>query len=186
MASFELNNYITKRYERWLDYARYHCGRLGMAGEATDVLNEVLCCLLQKEEGQLSGMLRCHKGGYTALDWFVLRMLKTNIVSESSPYRQKRICRNVDRGVDVYTLNIKEDEVGYEEDPSEKIFKQMAAVREAVEHLGLSPKAKQIFHYRFFCGDSFADWKGSEGKKKLYDTYNKVMELVKQELKGSI
>ena len=31
MASEAVNNYITKRYERWLDYSLYHCGLAGIA-----------------------------------------------------------------------------------------------------------------------------------------------------------
>lgn len=49
MASEAVNNYITKRYERWLDYSLYHCGLAGISDEATDVLNEVICSLLQKK-----------------------------------------------------------------------------------------------------------------------------------------
>ena len=34
MASEAVNNYITKRYERWLDYSLYHCGLAGISDEA--------------------------------------------------------------------------------------------------------------------------------------------------------
>lgn len=40
MASEALNKYIEKRYDRWLDYAKYHCSLAGMTDEAIDVLNE--------------------------------------------------------------------------------------------------------------------------------------------------
>ena len=43
MASEALNKYIEKRYDRWLDYAKYHCSLAGMTDEAIDVLNEVMC-----------------------------------------------------------------------------------------------------------------------------------------------
>lgn len=54
MASKAVNNYITKRYERWLDYSLYHCGLAGIPDEATDVLNEVICSLLQKKNRLLA------------------------------------------------------------------------------------------------------------------------------------
>lgn len=54
MASEAVNNYITKRYERWLDYSLYHCGLAGISDEATDVLNEVICSLLQKQSELLN------------------------------------------------------------------------------------------------------------------------------------
>ena len=44
MASEALNKYIEKRYDRWLDYAKYHCSLAGMTDEAIDVLNEVCVC----------------------------------------------------------------------------------------------------------------------------------------------
>ena len=58
MASEAVNNYITKRYERWLDYSLYHCGRAGISDDATDVLNEVICSLLQKKSRLLDKFLR--------------------------------------------------------------------------------------------------------------------------------
>lgn len=48
MASALVEKYIGRRYERWLDYAVYHCGLAGIPDEANDVLNEVLCSLLQR------------------------------------------------------------------------------------------------------------------------------------------
>ena len=53
MASALVEKYIGRRYERWLDYAVYHCGLAGIPDEANDVLNEVLCSLLQKDDANL-------------------------------------------------------------------------------------------------------------------------------------
>lgn len=39
MASEEVNNYITKRYSKWLDYSSYQCTRAGIPNESLDVLN---------------------------------------------------------------------------------------------------------------------------------------------------
>lgn len=61
MASEAVNNYITKRYERWLDYSLYHCGLAGIPDEATDVLNEVICSLLQKKNRLLDKLLETRK-----------------------------------------------------------------------------------------------------------------------------
>ncbi len=49
----EVRKYITKRYERWLDYSKYHCAMQGMAGEEVDLLNEVMISLLEKPEEKL-------------------------------------------------------------------------------------------------------------------------------------
>ena len=53
MASKAVNNYITKRYERWLDYSLYHCGLASIPDEATDVLNEVM--FAPSKEKQVTG-----------------------------------------------------------------------------------------------------------------------------------
>ena len=37
MASEALNKYIEKRYDRWLDYAKYHCSLAGMTDERSNV-----------------------------------------------------------------------------------------------------------------------------------------------------
>ena len=67
----EINNYISKRYERWLDYSEYHCTHAGIADEALDVLNEVLCSLLQKNEKFLLSLLHKKSGQFTDLDYYV-------------------------------------------------------------------------------------------------------------------
>ena len=36
MASALVEKYIGRRYERWLDYAVYHCGLAGIPDEAND------------------------------------------------------------------------------------------------------------------------------------------------------
>ena len=65
MASEALNKYIKKRYDRWLDYAKYHCSLAGMSSEAIDVLNEVMCMLLQKPLEHLSRLMEAKQGKYT-------------------------------------------------------------------------------------------------------------------------
>ena len=62
--------YINKRYDRWLDYAVYHCAHAGMTDEANDVLNEVLYSVLKKDPSELTRLLSLKKNGYTELDFF--------------------------------------------------------------------------------------------------------------------
>ena len=81
--------FIEKRYDRWLDYAKYHCSLAGMSSEAIDVLNEVMCMLLQKPLEHLSRLMEAKQGKYTELDWYILQMIKLNVTSDTSPYRHK-------------------------------------------------------------------------------------------------
>lgn len=38
----EIDSYITERYARWLDYARFQCEQARIPEEEREVLNEVL------------------------------------------------------------------------------------------------------------------------------------------------
>lgn len=183
MASKIIENYITKRYDRWLDYAAYHCGLNGMPEEAMDVLNEVLCSLLTKDNRMLEQLLQQKKNGYTELDFFVLRMIKLNATSDTSSYRSKYRPMPVDRNVDYTRIEI-EDMQDTQEDTPTSIFNRFEVVREVIDELDLSPLAFKIFEYRFFCDESFSDWEGPESLKQLYEVYNGVLELIKRKIKG--
>lgn len=185
MVKSSLNNYISKRYERWLDYARYHCQLRKMNGEEYDVLNEVLASVLQKDHDKLIRLLNTPKDGYTELDWFILATINRNITSPSSPWQQKRVCRNVDWNVDYTRIN-KIDILEEEEDRSEIILNKMRKVRDVLDKLNLTEKAQKIFAFKFFDGEPLSSWKGSEDKAFVYSTYNQVEKMVKEELKGGL
>lgn len=183
MATEEIKKYIEKRYDRWLDYASYHCSCAGIGDEAIDVLNEVLCDLLQKSPDKLILLLNKKSGQYTELDYFVLRMIKLNATSPTSPYRHKYKPVPVDANVDYSRLDlIDEDDEDYDR-PAE-ILKKTNKVREIYSRLNLSDKARKVFEYRFFHGEMFCDWPGKETEKELFDTYYKVISLIKEKLNG--
>lgn len=139
MASEALNKYIKKRYDRWLDYAKYHCSLAGMSSEAIDVLNEVMCMLLQKPLEHLSRLMEAKQGKYTELDWYILQMIKLNVTSDTSPYRHKYKPIPVDENVDWRRLNII-DEPDDSIDRTEYIRERMQDIRDMVDLLGLSEK----------------------------------------------
>lgn len=183
MASALIEKYINKRYNRWLDYASYHCGLSGMPDEATDVLNEVLCSLLQKDSAKLEKLLEAKRNGYTELDFFVLRMIKLNATSDTSPYRSKYKPLPADTNVDYSRLDI-EDVPEETSDRNEIILERFHQVRETLEELELSPIAKKVFEYRFFEDSNFSEWPGTESLKQLYEMYNKVQELIRKKIAG--
>lgn len=176
----EINQYIEKRYARWLDYASYHCSLANMLDEANDVLNEVIVNLLEKDEKKVLKMYNIVKNGYRELDFFVLRMIKLNIYSPTSPY-QNKYKKVSGSEVEFSRLNIP-DEVYEDDDKPARILAQCNQVREIFENLNLSEKAKRIFHHRFFMGLSFSCWEGPESKNELYDTYNRIMDLIQQKI----
>ena len=184
MASEAVNNYITKRYERWLDYSLYHCGLAGIPDEATDVLNEVICSLLQKKSRLLDKLLETKKNGYTELDFFVLKMIKLNASSPTSQYRSRYKPLPVDDNVDYSRLDI-EDISDESEDRNAEILDKLHIVRETFESLNLGTTATRVFEYRFFHDGNFSEWEGPETLKQLYEIYNGVQELIRKKINGN-
>lgn len=185
MASEVVNNYITKRYDRWLDYSKYHCSLTGMSDEAVDVLNEVLIMLLQKDPAFIEGLIGNKKHGCTELDYYVLHMIKINIVSPTSPYQHKYKQPNVDYDVCIANIDIQEPEGDDDNQRNpDEILAQMSKVRTIFDSLDLSKKARAVFTFRFFADEPFSEWPGKESKKELYEIYNSVLDLIKDKLYG--
>lgn len=183
-----INEYITKKYSQWLDYTQYHCSRHGMEDEAIDVLNEVLFMFLQKFQSDQDLIIKLYekkKDNYRELDFFILKMIKLNVYSETSPYRYKYKSVPVDRNVDFQILNMI-DEPDEEIDDAGNILNQMHKIREVLDELHLSDKAKEIFSFKFFQGESLSDWKGKEDRKHVRHTYNQVLKLIKNKIKNNI
>lgn len=183
MANIEIKNYITKRYDRWLDYAKYHCKQAKTPDDAIEILNEVLLSLLQKDTEQLSGLLHREKDNYTELDWFVIRMINLNIKSPTSPFQRKTSREHIDDNTDPCLLQI-EDQTADQTDIPAKTLMQMTLVRDTLASLPVPDPEKQIFSFRFFCGEPYRNWPGEESPRKLYSTYHKIETLIKEKLQG--
>ncbi|WP_321519501.1 hypothetical protein [uncultured Bacteroides sp.] len=175
----EINNYITKRYERWLDYSKFQCTRKGILDEAIDVLNEVLLSLLEKDESKLIEMYNKKKNGYTELDFFILRMINLNANSPTSPYQNKYKYIPADDNVDYTCLEIldaQEDQI----DSAGIVLEKMHLLRFIFDRLELSQTERAIFEYKFFEEYTIADLTVFDAQKKLYDAYNYVEDLIKK------
>lgn len=183
MATTAVNNYITKKYDRWLDYAKYQCGQVGIANESYDVLNEVLCSLVQKNDKLLERLLETKRNGYTELDFFVLKMIKLNATSPTSPYQNRYKPIPVDTNTDYSMMEI-EDEEEVQSDSSGEQLEKMRKVRSAFEELDLSDLARRVFEFHFFLDLPFSEWEGEETQKQLYEMYNRVIELIRRKLLG--
>ena len=55
-----------------------------------------------------------------------------------------------------------------------------------IEQLGLSEIANRIFAWKFFAGESFADWPGPENRKELYEVYKSVFSAVMAKKDGRL
>ncbi|HCY40454.1 MAG TPA: hypothetical protein DHV48_03735 [Prolixibacteraceae bacterium] len=181
MANREINEYINRKYYRWLDYACYHCNHAGISDEANDVLNEVVIALIEKDESKLIKMLHTKKGQYTELDFYILRMIKLNVYSPTSPYQNKFKHIPANSVVDYRKLNIEDCEYEETDRPAE-ILAQFNQVRAIFNDLCLCEKARNVFEHRFFNDRSFSEWKGPESKKELYEIYKKTVKLIRMKI----
>lgn len=172
-----INSYITVRYDRWLDYSKYHCSLACMPDEAVDVLNEVLMMLLEKDPVYLLQMYEAKKGRYRELDYFILQMIKLNITSVTSPYRHKYKPIPVDENVNWQRLDIV-DETGQEQDKAGTALREMRLIRYIFDRLDLTELERRVFTFKFFAGMSFAEWPGQENRKKLYQAYKTVLSAI--------
>ena len=175
----EIEKYITKRYERWLDYSKFQCTRKGILDEAIDVLNEVLLSLLEKDESKLIEMYRRKKSGYTELDFFILRMINLNVNSPTSPYQNKYKSLPSDDNVDYACLEL-EDSQEDQIDSAGIILEKMHLIRFIFDRLELSQTELAIFEYKFFEDYIIPELTVFDTQKRLYDTYNYVEDSIKK------
>lgn len=175
----EIENYVTTRYDRWLDYASYHCVQAGIPDEAIDMLNEVMLMLLAKPHQDLEKLYQARKGQYRELDFFVLRMIKLNASSMTSPYRSKNKPIPVDANTDYTKLNII-DETNNDIDRAGLTLWRMRLVRFIFDRLELSEFDRAVFEYRFFQEGQFRDWPKTDTIKNLYSSYNYTRAIIQR------
>lgn len=175
----EIENYITKRYERWLDYSSYHCGLAGIEDEAIDLLNEVMLMLLTKPHQELERLYQAKKGQYRELDFFVLRMIKLNATSTTAPYRNKNKPIPKDSNTDYTKLDII-DEPDNDIDRAVLVLWHLRIVRFIFDRLELSEFDRAVFEFHFFQDGQFKDWPRIDTLKSLYSSYSYTRALIQR------
>lgn len=170
MQAKGISQHITNSYRRYMDYAEYHARKAGIPDEAGDILNEVLLSLMGKNEEKLIGLLSKKKGGYSELDFYVLRMIKLNTYSKTAPYIRKTRRLPIDKNIDT------DDEVQPPElpEPDEEIIDKVKKAREILESLNISKKDKDIFEWKFFKHQTLQSWPGDDNYQNVCRTYNRV------------
>lgn len=174
-----IEDYVSKRYYRWLDYASYHCAQAGINDEAIDLLNEVMLMLLAKPHQDLKILYEAKKGQYRELDFFVLRMIKLNATSMTSPYRSKNKPLPVDINTDYTRLNII-DEPDDSIDRTGVTLWRMRVIRFIFDRLELSEFDRAVFEYHFFQDRKFIDWPKIDSLKNLYSSYNYTRTVIQR------
>lgn len=177
--------YIASKYKYWLKYSQYYCELCGIGDEYEDVLNEVLLSLLQKPEEKVNHLLSSKKGQYTELYFYVLRMIKLNASSQTSPYQNKYKAIPFDSSINYTELEI--SDVPYDDElENEYLIDRIHKIRDIINRIGLSEKQIALLEFRFFQSGEFKDWKGTESIKELYDQYSKIMDVIKRKIKGEL
>lgn len=177
MSRESVENYINHRYDRYLDYSSYHAALAGIPDESGDILNTVLLSLLKKDPEHLQGLLDKKKQGYTELDFFILRMIKLNSHSMTSPYRHKTKNPPIDANVTPMDLDII-DEMEDQVDHSGKSLQLWSKVREILGSLDIPARDKEMFSWKFFADNSMLSWPGEESYSTVCTTCNRVMDLI--------
>lgn len=182
MANIRINEFINKRYESWLDYATYHASRAGISELAGDLLQEVIIMLLEKDEAFLIELMEREKGEYREMDFYVLKLIKTNAHSPTSPFRYKEQKQKIDRNTQPERLELFDedgDNIGYEAELS-----RVEDVKKAIDECFIDGEAKQVFEHRFFNGGDLGEYESRKTKKELHSLYLKTLRLVRDRICG--
>lgn len=171
MASEKVNNYISKAYNRWLDYSNFQCQRAKLHDQAGDVLNEAILYLLKKEDAFLDDLLTQIKGKYTGLDAFMLSIIYNFANLPKAPYRWKYCRQRIDENADL--SQCKNEDTEYDEDKINEV--DYIQVIEIIEDSDLSDFGKKVFMWKFLDRKKLIDWDGEETQKEVYATYDKVL-----------
>lgn len=183
MVSKELNQHITNSYKRWADYAKYQAARANIPDQAGDILNTVLEALLRKDQDQIHSLLAKKKDSYTELDFFILRMIRLNAHSPTSPYRHKTRTVHIDTNIDPCSID-REDLFDQDPDKGQEILDQCNQAREVLDTLNISSREKEIFSWKFFADNALLSWPGDESYSTVCATYNRVKALMAGKIKN--
>lgn len=193
MAIETINKYISEAYSRLLDYATFHAEKQRLYGLGDDLLNHVLVGILERIDRQepyqerVIEMLNSKKGKWTELDFHVLSIIKFNAESDTAPFKRhydlyKPAGTYTD--VDFSLLDIADDREENLEN-EKKLQEREQRFKDACDIYGLSPKAMDIFRWKFIEGNHLSDYPHNKDRKDLYATYNGVLKLVKDKLNGN-
>ena len=173
-----IEKYIKKRYQRWLDYSKFHSAQAGIPDEAVDLLSEVLLSLLQKDEELLLRLFNSKIKQYTELDFFVLRMIKLNATSLTAPFRRNYKPIPADENVD-YQIQEIEDIQSDEHDRASELLDKYHSVCQIVDRLDLDNYEKQVFELLFIQGETVSGYcEDNTMRKFIYYRYDTIKTTV--------
>lgn len=121
------------------------------------------------------------KGVYTSLDFFILRMIKTNTTSKTAPYRHKNFTSatqsNIDANKDVYSLEIIDEQHEPQINQSDLKLDEMHQLR-AIYPSILTLDEKAVFEWILF--EDYTPKTLAEVGFKLHVIYKHKQSIVKK------
>lgn len=157
-----------------MDYADYHASLAGLDQQGPDVLHEVIISLLEKDPKKMKGLYDKVKGSLRELDFYILRMIKLNCHSMTSPYRYRYRQPEKDDNQQTDQLYYEIDDTP-QQDRKELICARYDVVREVLETLDFAEVEKDVFRWKFFLNNTWRQWKGPESKDQLQRTYKSIL-----------
>jgi len=138
---------------------------------------------MQKNPKQVDDLIDKKKGSYTELDFFILKMIKLNTNSPTSPYRHKTKTLPQDRSVDPFSIE-KEPDQSPDIDAKLVILEKCRLARDILNELPIPDRDKEIFFWRFFADNPLRSWEGHESYSVICNTYNKVKKQMIHKIKN--
>lgn len=172
----EIRRYIAERYPRWFDFASFHAAQQNLEDHATDILHEVLLAVIMMPQERVCRIfkkvskLHNSENEFSELDFFVLKMIRLNMQSDTAPYRHKYRPLKRDIPLSTNEARIPDNEEYDDEqlDTAGRQFKQWELIRIVGEALDLTPAERDLFTHVFVCREkaSTIDEEQIEKKKK--------------------
>lgn len=175
MGNNSIEHHIRMMYPNWLQQSKRLCANLGKQQEAQDILQEVICDLLQRYPSKIQEWCKKQEINYKALDCMVINILRKNIYSHSAMCFQKYDKKRppIDRNIDINEIQIA--------DTPEINLLEIAEA--ALDKIKISPRQKEIFFHYYFQHKALSEWAGPESHSKLSRTCQRVILLLREEIK---
>ena len=168
MPRVKVDKYVNEKYDEWLGYSKAICLLSSSTLNHYEVLNHSLCMILEKDSDQVERMIDAHY-----LEFYVKRVIKTNIISPRSSFRYTKGQHCTSRiGAQEPFLSSEKDEF------MEYINQHRHIVRQEFEKIEINCRYKEIFEWKFFNEKSYKDWLGPESNKHLYEIHNRIYSIL--------
>ena len=190
----EIRRYIAERYPRWFDFASYHAAQQNLEDHAEDILHEVLLAVImmpQEKVGRIfrksSKLYNSNGTEFSELDYFVLKMIRLNMQSDTAPYRHKYKPLKKDVPLSNNETRIPDEEYDDQQlDDAGRQFKQWELIRIVGESLELTPAERDLFTHVFICRERVSSMDEEQiTRKKKYEIINELKASIQQILYSS-